>query len=91
MTTFDLRKTILPFSLLEISNFFIQMKPGDTMDIRVSDSAVTEELSSVLPRSAYKMKVHPPHGGSGGYYRIQITKTATTRRSKGELSCLKPI
>jgi hypothetical protein len=91
MTTFDLRKTILPFSLLEISNFFIQMKLGDTMDIRVNDNAVTEELSRVLPRSTYEMKIHPPQGSGGGFYRIRITKTATINRSKGELSCLKSI
>lgn len=91
MTTFDLRKTILPFSLLEISNFFMKMKPGETIEICVSDAEVSEELSSVLPRSTYEMKVQAPQGSDDGCYRIQITKTATINQSKGELSCPKSI
>jgi len=51
MESFDLRETIIPFSLLQITNHFKQMKSGDVIEIILRDTNVVRDLKSILPES----------------------------------------
>jgi len=55
MTTFDLRESIIPFSLLQISNHFKMMKPGEAMDIICPDATIEKDLQCILPRREYEI------------------------------------
>ena len=41
MVSFDMRKTLIPFSLLKITNLFRVMKPDETLEI-VADTNPTD-------------------------------------------------
>ena len=41
MVSFDMRKTLIPFSLLKITNLFRVMKPDETLEI-VADTDPTD-------------------------------------------------
>ena len=57
MYSFDLRLSLIPFSLLRITNTFRQMKPGEAMEIVSGasdiDAATMEDIKRILPRSGY--------------------------------------
>jgi TusA-related sulfurtransferase len=55
MATFDLRETIIPFSLLQISNHFKRMKPGEALEILCCDENIARDLSCILPRLEYEI------------------------------------
>jgi TusA-related sulfurtransferase len=55
MTTFDLRESIIPFSLLQISNHFKRMKSGEVVDIICPDATVEKDLQCILPRREYEI------------------------------------
>jgi TusA-related sulfurtransferase len=55
MATFDLRETIIPFSLLQISNHFKRMKPGEAIEILCCDKHIARDLSCILPRLEYEI------------------------------------
>lgn len=55
MTTFDLRETIIPFSLLQISNHFKRMKPGEVIEILCCDDRIARDLKCILPRLEYEI------------------------------------
>lgn len=53
MKTFDLRQTIIPFSLLQIINHFKTMVPGEVVEIIYADESIVEDLECLLPESGY--------------------------------------
>jgi len=55
MDSFDLRETIIPFSLLQITNHFKRMKPGEVMEIIASDASIVRDLKSILPELEYEL------------------------------------
>jgi TusA-related sulfurtransferase len=55
METFDLRDTIVPFSLLDIRQHFKEMRPGDSLVILWSDAAAADDLMAVLPASCFEI------------------------------------
>ena len=55
MDSFDLRDTIIPFSLLQITNHFKQMKPGEIFEVIVSDESIVRDLKSILPELEYEL------------------------------------
>ena len=55
MTTFDLRDTIIPFSLLQINNCFKRMKAGEILDILFCDKHIEDDLKRILPRHQYEI------------------------------------
>lgn len=48
---FDVRDTIVSFSLLQISNFFTQMSCGESIKIIACDDGVIEDLKYILGES----------------------------------------
>ena len=59
MVTFDLRETIIPFSMLQICNYFKQMKTGDVIEIISFDAGIEKELKCILPESACETTFKP--------------------------------
>ena len=59
MATFDLRRTLIPFSLLQITNAFSSMQSGEEMEVLSgvdpSEAAIVNDLMQILPRSAYEL------------------------------------
>lgn len=59
MLTFDLRETLVPFSLLQITNAFREMKAGEELEIFTgvthSDDAILKEVMLILPRTGYDL------------------------------------
>lgn len=48
MESFDLRDTIVPISLLKISNHFRKMNPGEILEVICSDPDLVEDLNCLL-------------------------------------------
>lgn len=57
MHTFDLRSSLLSFSLLRITNAFDAMKSGEEMEIIAgrspTDKATLADIKRILPRGSY--------------------------------------
>jgi TusA-related sulfurtransferase len=54
METFDLRETIVSFSLLQLTNHFRKMNPGDIVEIFCTDKNIAEDLKCLLPEQSYE-------------------------------------
>jgi TusA-related sulfurtransferase len=50
MYCFDLRSSLIPFSLLRITNTYRQMKPGEEIEILSGSSAVDKETLTDIKR-----------------------------------------
>jgi TusA-related sulfurtransferase len=75
MEIFDLREAIIPFSLLQITNCFHRMLPGETIQIVGHDASITEDLKRILPAATYEMKPCADRPQSGADFHILIKKT----------------
>ena len=53
MEFFNLRDTIVPISLLRISNHLKEKNPGETLEIICSEPGLAEDLSYLLPEPPY--------------------------------------
>ncbi len=60
MKQFDLRDTIVPFTLLEVINHFNGMACGDRMEILSDDTASIADLRSILPPGAFELSFSCP-------------------------------
>jgi TusA-related sulfurtransferase len=52
---FDMRNTIVPFALLNVSHAFSELKSGETMEILVGDLDTKKDLFKLLPASHYEL------------------------------------
>ena len=57
MDSYDIRDTIIPFSLLQVTNRLRQMKLGERLEIIYSDPGIEIDLKSLLPQSEYRMTI----------------------------------
>ncbi len=74
MQTFDLRETIISFSLLQLTNHFKKMNPGDTVEIFCSDDNITDDLRCLLPERRYEfITIENVNEGSSDL-RIELQK-----------------
>jgi TusA-related sulfurtransferase len=59
MVTFDLRESLIPFSLLRITNVFREMQPGEEMEIFAGvtpiDAAILKDVMLILPQTDYEL------------------------------------
>lgn len=78
MHCFDLRHTIVPFSLLRISNIFKEMAPGEIIEIEWTDPEMHEDLLRILPRCAYEILAIENLDSEEGAYRMRFKKTKET-------------
>jgi len=91
--TFDLRETLIPFSLLQITNAFRAMQPGDEMEIlsgvSIFDVAIFKDVMRILPRNEYDLIPQQDVRGEDSVTRMRIRKkkSITNQQPKGEQSC----
>ena len=74
MTIFDLRETIIPFSLLQICNHFKRMNPGDVVDIVCGDVSIEKDLRCILPRRQYEILLLDPTSTQDNSFCIRLRK-----------------
>ncbi len=74
MESFDLRDTIISFSLLQITNHFKKMVPGEVMEIIGNDKRVTDDLKCLLPELEYEMVDIESLNISRPDFRMQLKK-----------------
>ena len=77
MHTFDLRNTIIPFSLLRIINLFKKMGPGETMEVLWCDPSMPSDLLKVLPGNDHEVVMLEEIKGDEPGFRMQLKKTET--------------
>jgi TusA-related sulfurtransferase len=92
MESFDLRHTIIPFSLLQIANHFQQMKAGEEMEIFGNDAGIARDLKNILPASEATIQAEEtPAQERPGFRWCVKKKIPSPSDKKGETSCLKQI
>jgi TusA-related sulfurtransferase len=74
METIDIRNTLIPFSLLQISNLFKQMQPGDMLEIIVSETSTAADLKRILSGSAFQLQLDLHWKGSGKGICLRLKK-----------------
>ena len=74
MYSFDLRGTIIPFSLLQITNLFKEMKPGELMEIVGDDASIAKDLKRILPESACEFSFNENCNGDEPVFKVQLKK-----------------
>ena len=77
MQSFDSRNTILPLFLLQVTNAFRQMKPGEKLEIIANDTSIAEDLKSILASRGHELKVVEKMGETGNDFRIWLIKKPT--------------
>ena len=77
----DLRGTIIPFSLLKVSQVFKIIKPGELLEILCSDPDTRIDLFKILPESAYELTLLEELE-ENRFYRIQLKKSFQSGESK---------
>jgi TusA-related sulfurtransferase len=78
MIRFDLREKLIPFSLLQISNNFREMQPGDEMEILAGDcpiqDAIFKDVMRILPKSDYELLSQNDFSGDTPVKRLRLKK-----------------
>lgn len=88
MYSFDLRLTLIPFSLLRITNTFTLMRSGEEMEIISGagevDAATMEDIKRILPRSSYDIIASESLHDNGPTIRLRLRKKkiSTTHTQK---------
>jgi TusA-related sulfurtransferase len=92
MESFDLRDTIIPFYLLQIANYFQQMKVGEEIEILANDAGVARDLKSILPASEVTIHAVAARKDDSPKFRWRLKKKVPLPSDKkGGASCLKSI
>jgi len=97
MVKIDLREKLIPFSLLEITNVFRKMQPGEEMEILASGSpvevAIFQDVLRILPRDEYDLISQQGVSKEESVTRLRIRKkqSTTNHQPKGESSCQQQI
>ena len=90
MNSFDLRETLIPFSMLRVVNHFTQMEVGGEMEIIGDDAEIYHDIKSILPASDYEFVSEEFEIPRHGEFRIILKKVKmTTTNHKGGRLCLK--
>ena len=78
MVSFDLRDALIPFSLLQITNAFRRMGPGEVMEILADDAEIKTDLQRILPLAAYDIFFFSEANNAGRQsYRLRLRKNTT--------------
>ena len=92
MESFDLRDTIIPFSLLQIANYFQKMAVGEEIEIFGNDPGIARDLKNILPAPAATINQVESMTEGPPPYRWRLKKiTPHHPDTKGGASCLKSI
>jgi TusA-related sulfurtransferase len=93
MESFDLRDTIVPFSLLQIANHFQRMKVGEEIEVIGNDPGIQSDIKKILPSSESRVVAVDPQQDNRRVFRLRLKKevSSNARSKKGGASCLKSI
>jgi len=93
MESFDLRDTIIPFSLLQIANHFHQMKAGDEIEVIGNDPGIESDIKRILPSSEYRVVAIEKQQDNSRNFRLRLKKEVSShaQSKQGGASCLKSI
>lgn len=83
MDVFDLRETLIPFSLLQVTNAFKALAPGEVMEIVAGDVGIAADLERILPADQYQIVFNEPVDDHGPSIRLRLKKTNHQRRNGG--------
>ncbi|MBI9083398.1 MAG: hypothetical protein JEZ11_07360 [Desulfobacterales bacterium] len=86
MDIFDLRETLIPFSLLQVTNTFKKMSPGNVMEIVAGDAGIVADLARILPAAEYDIVLNEPMDDLGRSIRLRLKKRPTNS-TREESSC----
>jgi TusA-related sulfurtransferase len=75
---------LLPLSLLKVTQSFRALKPGETLEVLLSESESSQELFKVLPHASYEVTAMEAQGRSNPHYCIQLQKKNCGKASKPE-------
>jgi TusA-related sulfurtransferase len=75
MYSFDLRESIISFSLLQITNLFSKISPGEIIEIRGIEKKVMGDIRKVLAKYESQMKITETADGNDKAFRMKIIKT----------------
>jgi TusA-related sulfurtransferase len=70
----DLRGTIMPFSLLKISQALRGIEPGESLEILWSDPDTPADLFKILPHNAYELVGMDRVEEKDPYFRLMLLK-----------------
>jgi TusA-related sulfurtransferase len=70
----DLRGTLMPFSLLKISQALRGIEPGDSLEVLWSDPDTPVDLFKVLPQNAYELVGMDRIEERDPYFRLMLLK-----------------
>ena len=79
MQTFDLRETIVSFSLLQLTNHFKKMNSGDMVEIFYSDQSLLEDLKRLLPERSYEFIRIEKIDAERTEFRIELKKIVVSK------------
>jgi len=97
MVTFDLREKLIPFSLLQITNVFRGMQPGEELEILAGscpvEVAIYQDVMRILPRDDYDLISQEDIGGEAPVTRLRLRKKLSikTQQRQGGPSCQQSI
>jgi TusA-related sulfurtransferase len=74
MESFDLRDTIIPFSLLQIANYFQQMKSGEEIEVIGNDPGIESDIKKILPSSEYRVVAVDKQQDNSRNFRLRLKK-----------------
>ena len=74
MQKIDLRGSMVPFTLLKISNSFRTLEKGEVLEILLSDRDALDDLVRIIPESAYALIHMEDLSGEDQGTRIQLKK-----------------
>ena len=90
MGAFDLRDTIIPFSLLQITNHFRRMAAGEVLEIIGCNDGILSDLKRLLPASEFELTDIRTLGGDTSDFRLRLRKIeAPSHQPEGGTSCQK--
>lgn len=75
MNSFDLRDTLIPFSMLQVVNHFARMNVGDSMEIIGNDMEMYQEVTAILPAENYQVVSRDVETVPDEVFRIVLRKT----------------
>ena len=70
----DLRGTIMPFSLLKISQALRVIEPGDSLEVLWSDPDTPADLFKILPHNTYELVGMDRVEEKDPYFRLLLLK-----------------
>ena len=76
MQRIDLRGSLVPFTLLKISNVFRTLKEGEILEILLNDNDLIEDLVRIIPKSSYELILMEAFNQENQRARIQLRKNS---------------